>query len=531
MSRLRRTAGDDGFSLVEILVSITIFGVAATAVLPLLLAGIRGGTHAKLTTQAKNIAQERMELIRNLPFYIAQQNGDYRDVLDVYFRDLRSPGTVTASDPCVSRRYLAATTSYQCTLPATTIGGARFNQVVESKFISASGAVVAPRADYDSQVVNRDAPASNLLEAVITTTWTQGGTSRDFVLRSRVANTATDAPLVTSKISGSAVKVTSTTTDGSVLQFEGGLLSAEGSKATASSANASAVGAYGSLSSGATVKGAEVTLSAPPDQLVTLPVSGAERVLGTDCSLLCFGDSKIKGAGSAKVSNQVPQVGIDGVTNTLEAQLSRSGGFGERGFSYSNTDVATAGVALPLVNALPLVSAGTGTTGSIASSWGSLDATPNGTTSVTAKVSASSRPIQLFRTAAAPDGLVQLELTSAALTCVDGAGRGVSASWGAKVRVHTSSGYVEYAVAPGGTALPDPGLITTSTGLPLSRYVTSWSGLTSSTSSVAQTATAGVSANIPAVLNVLTAPTRSGDAQSVLNVSLGSLSCEAEDNQ
>lgn len=530
MSRLRRARGEEGFSLVEILVSIAIFAIAATAVLPLLLAGIHGGTHAKLTTQAKNIAQERMELIRNLPYYIAQQNGDYRDVLDVYFRDLDDPGTVGSGDPCTSRRYVAASTSYRCVLPSTIIGGATFEQVVETSFINSTGSAVAPRATYDSQVINLDAPASNLLDIAITTTWTQGTESRDFVLRSRIANTATDEPLIISKISGSAVKVTSTTADGAVLQFEGGLLSAEGSKSTASSASASAVGGYGNLSSGATVKGAELSLSAPPDDVVTLPISGLEQVLGSDCSLLCFGDTKIKGVGSAKVSNEVPQVGIDGMTDYVEAQLSRSGGFGERGFSYSNTDLASASVALPLVDALPLVSAGTGT-GPVASTRGSLDASPDGTTSVTAEVSSSSQAVQLFRTAAAPEGLLQLTLTSASLTCVDGANRGVTATWSAEVRVHTSGGYVPWTVSPGGTPLPDPGSITTSTGQPLSTYVSSWSGLTAAASSVAETATAGVSGSIPSVLNVLTAPTRFGDAASVLNVSLGSLSCAAEDNQ
>ena len=529
MSRLRRTAGEDGFSLVEILVSITIFGIAATAVLPLLLAGIRGGTHAKLTTQAKNIGQERLELMRNLPYYVAQQNGDYRDVLDIYYRDLANPGTVASGDPCSSRRYESATLSYVCAVPATTIGGAVFNQTVRSTFVNSAGAAVAPRAGYNSQATSADAPASNLLDVVITTTWTQGGESRDFVLRSRIANTASETPLITSKARASAVKVSSTTADGAVLQLEAGIFSADGSKSTASSASATAVGAYGSLSSGTDVKGAEVSLSAPPDDVVSTPVSVSAAVLGTDCTFLCFGDTKVRGVGSAKVSNRVPQVGIDGATTGLTAELARTGSSGDRGFDFNNTDLAFAGAALG-VSALPLVSAG-GSGSSIASATGSLDAASTGSTSVTSKVSAASQTVQLFRTSSAPDGVVQLQLTSSSLTCVDGASRGVSASWEAEVRVHRATGYETYVVKPGGASLPSPSTIITSTGFSLDKYISSWSGLVGAASSVAQTATAGVSGDIPSVVTVLTQPTRFGDPQSVINVTLGSLSCAAEDNQ
>jgi type II secretory pathway pseudopilin PulG len=516
--------------LAEILVAITIFGIAATAVLPLLLSGIRGGTHAKLTTQAKNLAQERLELMRNLPYYIAQQNGDYRDVLDVYFRDLANPGTVGTGDPCIARRYLSSTTSYICQLPSAVIGSATFDQVVESTFINAAGAVVTPRSGYNSQIINRDAPASSLLSVVITTRWTQGAQSRAFVLRSRIANSASDAPLITSKINGTAVKVTSTTSSGDVLQFEAGLLSADGAKSTASSANAAAVGAIASLSSGSSAKGAEVNLSAPPDDAVSPLPSASGKVLGLDCSSACFGETSIRGAAKATVSSGVPQVGIDGSTTSLGAELARSDGVGQRGFDYNNADLPTVTAALG-IGALPLVSAGTGSTGPVMGTRGSVTAVDSGSTSVTSKVSTTTQAVELFPTSAAPSGLVRLSLTAASLACVDGSGRGVTASWRGEVSVHTSSGYTTYVIEPGAAALPEPATITTSTGFPLSKYVASWSGLVASTTSVAETGTPGVSGSIPSVITLLTAPTRSSDPTSVISVTVGSLSCVAEDNQ
>lgn len=530
MSRLRKSAAEDGFSLVEILVAIMIFGVVAAAVLPLLLAGIRGGTHAKLTTQAKNIAQERLELMRNLPYHLAQQNGDYRDVLDIYYRDLVASGTVGIGDPCVVRGYVAATASYRCQLADSTVGSGTFSQVVETSFIDAAGSLVTPRSTYDSQAPNLDAPASSLLSIAITTTWTHGTETRDFVLRSRVVNSATDAPLITSKLRASAVKVSSSLSNGDVVQFESGLLSGDGSKSTASSANGSAVGAYASRASGTTATGAAVNLSAPPEDVITsVPAVGPQALTG-DCSIVCFGDTDINGASAAKVSTGVPQLGVHNAVDYLESELLRTTGFGVRGFEYNNTDLTTASAALG-VSGLPLVSAGTGTAGPIAASRGSLTAVSTGATSVTATVSSSAQTLQLFKTSLAGDGLVQVKLTSASLTCVDGAGGGVTADWEALVSVHTPSGYVHYVLEPDGTGLPLPSSITTSTGFTLDKYVRSWSGLVASANSVATTSSTGVAAAIPAVISLLTAPTRSLDDTSVLNISLGSASCEAVDNQ
>jgi prepilin-type N-terminal cleavage/methylation domain-containing protein len=532
--RLRSApAGERGFSLVEILVAISIFGVVAMAILPLLLASIKGGTTAKLSTQAKNVAQERLELMRNLPFHVAQQNGDYLDVLDVYFRDLADPGVVYTGDPCTARRYVAATKSYFCKLADTAVGTTIFSQEVLTTFIDAAGATVTPRTGYKSYEVNKDAPSSNLLAVRVTTKWRQAGVDKNFVLQSRIANSATNAPLISAQFKASAVKISGATSSGDVLQLEAGVLSGDGSKSTASSASATAVGAYASLASGLTAQGASATLTAPADEVLTTLPSDSAKLLGTDCALACFGDTKLKGSASAKVSSGVPQVGVDGTTSKLEAELARSGDPADRGFSYNNTDQATAAAAVG-VSQLPLVSAGTGTAGPVARADGHLTAVQTGATSVTSRIAASSQAVELFPTSTASRGIVQIRLLSASLTCVDGAGRGVTGGWQAEVSVHTgagTTGYTTYVVQPGGTQLPAPGGITTSTGFLLSHYIDTWSGLIGSFASVTQTATVGVSATIPSVVTLLTKPTRTGDSSSAINVSVGSLSCAAEDNQ
>ena len=533
LRRLRAPKGQDGFSLVEILVSISIFGVVAAAVLPLLLAGMRGGTVARQATQAKGVAQERLEQMRNLPFYIAQQNGDYLDVLDIYFRDtVTTLATGAAGDPCAKRRYISATMSYECVAPTTMVGPSSYDQTITTRFVNAAGAVVTPKSTYRSWQSGVDSPASMLLDVVITTTWKVGTDAKSFVLRSNIANSTTGSPLITSQIRASAVKVTGATGLGDALQFEAGLLSADGSKATASSANATAVGAYASRSSGSSVRGAEMTLLAPPDDVQTLPGTLAQQELDS-CLLICFGDTKIKGEPRAIVSTGVPQVGINGATKKLSSELSATGDAARRGFSFSNTDPATAAVQLG-VSPLALVTASDADSVSspVAMSEGYLDAKGTGSTSVTASVKAAAQTVRLFRSATAPDGLIQVKLTEAALTCVDGAGAGVTADWSADVRVHVGglTGYATYTVEPGATALPAPSTITTSSGFPLSHYVQAWSGLTSSTAGVAQATPLGVMANIPAVVTILTAPTRP-DVDSAINVAVGAISCKAEDNQ
>ena len=65
-------------------------------------------------------------------------------------------------------------------------------------------------------------------------------------------------------------------------------------------------------------------------------------------------------------------------------------------------------------------------------------------------------------------------------------------------------------------------------GRTLADYISSWSSI--SVGSVNQSTTAA-KADIPAVVTLLTQPTRAGDPTSTLNVAVASLACAAEDNQ
>ena len=117
LSRLRgRPASDEGFTLAEVITALMIFGVIAAALIPMLISATRLATIAKLSTQAKQLSVERIESMRNLPYYVAFDNGQYRDILDIYFRDLQAAGALEANDPCTARAFIAASSTYRCTI-------------------------------------------------------------------------------------------------------------------------------------------------------------------------------------------------------------------------------------------------------------------------------------------------------------------------------------------------------------------------------------------------------------------------------
>jgi hypothetical protein len=182
------------------------------------------------------------------------------------------------------------------------------------------------------------------------------------------------------------------------------------------------------------------------------------------------------------------------------------------------------------------VSAEPTTSGNVAEAAGHVNAVSSGTTSVTSSVAAKTQEIQLFRTAAATQGIVKIVLTGASLQCTDaksGAAT-VTSDWDATVSVWDGAGYgtYSYQIKKGSTVtLPDElqrQSIVVGPGRTLADYVSSWDSVNPASVDQSSTSAKG---EIAAVLSILTTPTRAGDPASALNISVGSLSCLAEDNQ
>lgn len=558
-NRLRRPALDDGFGLVEIMISMTIFAIVVISTAPMLVGGLKAGRTSQLNLQGKGLAQERLELMRNLPFHVARQNGQYLDVLDIYFRDLQTTGTLAANDQCDTRSYDAASVTYSCRIDDLGADFPGFAQTIRTTFLDFERNPVTPPATYDSQVAGQDSPASTLLGVAVTTTWSQGDKTGSYTLRSQVANAQADESMIRASLQLAALTVHSTTSSGDILQFEGGLVAGEGSLTTGSTANLNVTTARAALASGATELGASLSLSAPPAKTGGSPSDGSGHLLAGTCDLICFGQTAVSGNQDVTVALGLPQIST--AASPVTASLRRTGSNTYRGFSYGNVALTSADPDLRLQPGSRMLSAGLGSTAEVLNSAGYVNAAGSGATAVTASGRSRLPILQLFPTDFAPNGVVQVTLDDASITCSSGGGSGaVTPTWSATVRYWQQSGvdattgrptggYVEHVVQPGGAALPDPettrvviadldndgsadGVETAD--LTLSRWVHAWSGLSNPADAITSTGVRSTG-KVSAVVSVLTKPTRvvSGvpDGTSALNVSVGTLSCHAEDNR
>lgn len=527
----RRAAADDGFGLVEIMIAMIIFGIVAAATTPLLIGGLKAGRTSQLNLQAKAVGQERLERMRNLPFHLARQNGQYLDVLDIYHRDLSATGALASGDTCSARTYDAATHSYSCTIASLGTIYRLFSQVVTTQLLRADRTVVVPVSSYNSQTSGFDAPPSNLLGVTVKTSWSQSGKPHSFTVRSQIANAQADPNTITAAVRASALDITGNLANGDILQFEGGLISSEGAVTTGSTASLSAVSARAGLGSGASAQGAALSLTAPPAAVGGSPVDGSGHYLdGSTCTYACFGQTSVAGDQNVTVTSGQPKVSLSG--DPVTTNLRRTGSNAFRGFTYNNATPATTDPALGLTG--PMVSAGLGSTSDVLRGAGYLDATGTGASAVTAGGEVGLTVLELFPTSFAPQGVVQVSLSSASVTCQSGGGTAsATGTWSGVVRYWSSAvgvggGYVELPLAPGAAALPAPAGVLVQPGVALSTWIRTWTALTDAAVVNESLGRQGKGAVKP-VLSLLTAQTRVGDLTSPVNIAVGSLSCVAED--
>jgi type II secretory pathway pseudopilin PulG len=528
----RRVQSDEGLGLIEVIISMVIFGLAITATTPMLLGGLQASRTAQLNTKARALGQERLEKMRNLPYHVAFQNGRYIDVLDIYFRDLQAstgPDPSFAADPCDRRTYAAGV--YSC-LIKNKIGVPYkgFSQLVEVRFLTETRTLVTPRSTYTSQSAGNDMPVSNLLGVNVTTSWASAGKSHSYRLQSHIVNALPGTTSLEANLKVTPVSITSDMVGGDLAQLQAGLLSMAGDVATGSNATISAVTAMAGLASGQTIYGARETRSAPPSQGALNPSDSNGYSLGTSCATLCFGQTAITGDDTVRVLVGDPMVAS--ASNPVTVGLRRTGSNQYKGFSFSNAD-STNGLDPALRLQGPFVSAGSGNTTDVVVSQGYLDTSGTGATSTVESGSFRMPMLQLFPTSFAPDGLVQIQVDSASLTCQSGSGSSsVTAAWQVRVRWYNSSTgqYVEYQLRPGSAALPDPStlVVDPTSGATLGTWIASWSGLTS-TAGISQGTGARAVGTVPSLVSIITAPTRTGSPSSAINLAVGAMACLALD--
>lgn len=186
---LHRKRAEGGFTLVETLAALVVFGIVTLGVVPLLSGAVRGASLSRSITVGKNLALDSMERIRGLPYFIAYGAQNKRvDVLDLYYPTYTA-ATGLYRTTCTS----ATTTTPAC--PKQLPSG--YTITYEARFVTPSAgdvspqtySVVVPSTDYAwNSLAAKDLPPTRLLEMTINVTWTNTGRSRSFRLRTLIGD-------------------------------------------------------------------------------------------------------------------------------------------------------------------------------------------------------------------------------------------------------------------------------------------------------------------------------------------------------
>lgn len=572
-----RSPADDGFTLLEVLVSLGVLTVVMVALLPQLIVGIQATGTARLVSQAKGVAQGQLERMRNLPYSIAPAAGDYVDLLDYHYRDLTAPaspaqctGTAGWTLPTASWSGYVAPGGARCSYePATGAfyrsvvtqpagsGIGAFTLVVDTQFLSQATPPVSltPAGGFDTQVAGRDQPASAQVGATVTVFYDSRGSVKPVSTYTQITRRTPAADRVRVESTARAVDVGSVTSAGVPLTLSAGVLDLRGSLAYGSTVGASLASASAQLATGEQGGGADADLSAPPTQSGA-PTSSAPDGLPTyGCAYACWGSTRVA-APAVSADQGLPNAG----TATSPAQALVTDATSNDGLTFGNAADAgnyLASLALrpalvrldpsasPVPSGLAGCAPGTGGTpahvvadGFLRTTSTSDASTPGGR--VESCSVARATPIQLFPTDFAPDGVVRVELQRASASCVvQGSPQTAAASYDyrAVVSAYDGAGYVELATITPGQTTDGLGAVdltmAVGDGRTLGDYISSWSGLTASR--VVTRQEPGVAeVKLPGVVTIATKPVRTDgtgatDPASAVSLTVGALECLAED--
>ncbi|CAN5426356.1 hypothetical protein BH09ACT10_BH09ACT10_10410 [soil metagenome] len=568
---------DDGFSLIEVIVALGILMLLVAVLLPQLVVGIRSSSTARLVTQAKGVMQAEVEAMRNLPYHVSYEAGDFRDVLDFYFKDLSAPATAPVcmtgskfAPPQNSWEGYVAVGGTRCSyepeegafyrsvrqIPAAE-GISAFTLVVSTQFLSGSTPPVAvtPPTGYNTQSSTGGTPASAQIGVTASALYTNRATLRPTTMSTQIARQPPITTRVRAEAVVNAIEAGSVTSTGVPVSLSAGQLSLTGSLTHASNVIATLASAAGGLATGEKARGASATLSAPPStgSSVLLGDAGSLGVAG--CDYACWGSTRAD-VPAVSAAGGLPSAGSSSApAQSLLTTASNNGlSFGNSALASYRPELA---LLTPLVRLDPnAVTAASGVTAACAlgtsgtasyvtaSGFVKTTATDAATdpTSVESCAVARTSTLSLFPTTFAPRGVILIELRRAAARCrVTGASHtpSVSRDYEAVVQYWNGTTYQTAAtITPSTTTDPlqsiDLATATTGDGKFLADYISSWSGLAVG-EVTASTATGAAQVTVPGVVTLVTQPVRThdtiltGDPASVVSLAVGAVSCSAVD--
>jgi prepilin-type N-terminal cleavage/methylation domain-containing protein len=563
----RRTNAEGGFSLIEVLVAITLLGLMGAAIVPLLVTGLRASVVAKLDTGAKNLSQQRFELMRNLPFRLGYATSPTAvDLLDSYFPNLAppvggisTPGYVTTQ---ARRTGEPAAGPFYRSKFVQTVGTTQYTEYVATQFLTPATTpkvAVTPPPTYtttpDATLGQSDKAPSTLVGVTVVTEWVYGTKSKRLTVFSEISDVAPGAPLVTLQARGTALRISSTVglgVDQTDLLLETGVVNIDGGLSAGATAATTATGGFASSTLGSRINGASLSKSAPPDSAASSLNNTNSYDLDWQGDLVArIPRTQVDGV-AAKTAGGEPIIG----TAAVPVRATSFGSTDLRFTNMPNIDNTKFGfnpgsnyIARQPANASTQQAQSTAYAGSIG---GTSHSTAVGLT-------ASTSIVDVLQTNFAPDGIIQMELLSSSLTCSsNGVSASASPAYSARIRFRTYtfdpllpllgtynwSGWTTLnstqATDPlaGVNLIPGPGGVAVGYHNGqiryLGEYVQGVSSLTASGLTAANVVSPDgnrMEARPSALVSVSTVPLRAGEDLSSVSVGLGVLSCVAEDNR
>lgn len=340
---------DAGFSLVEVVVAVGIVAVLVVATLPALLGGMKAGDAARRLTQAKSIALGEMERMRNLPFWVARNAGEFIDVLDRYYTDRTPPSAPPACGsvdawiaPAAGARGYVANDAPRCAWEppgaffrsvrtgSTATGDDGFVVVVDLQFLTDTSPPVPvdPPADWTTQTVNRDRPPAQQVGATVTVFPAERTVRTPVQTHTQISRHEQAVTRIRASVDAAALQVgTSVSTAGeeTPLTVSAGVLTLGSSTTYASSVDAVLSGVSAGLGTGQQARGATRSASAPPAVTATAVDLSSGGLDDGTCHLVCWGGTRVSEM-PVSAAGGLPNAGSPGAPLTAMLKEPSSGG-------------------------------------------------------------------------------------------------------------------------------------------------------------------------------------------------------------
>lgn len=582
---LRQT--DEGFSIIEVLAAFSVLAIVTIGTVPLFISGLRASLVAKMDTQAKNLAQERLDIMRNLPFHLELTDQaeapvpanctppsrtdprtggsvvcSYRDLMDTYYRSATAATSVTTGGyVAVGAARIAdepANAFYRFVIDPVPGFDNRFRQVVATQFLDVNRVAAAPAADYNTQVVAKDFPKTRLVGVTIITTWRAGQIGKKFVNFTQMSESRVPPSAVVLQSRTIALRITGNIDLTRQLKMEVGSANADGAISAGGSGATQINGAVAEVfppftpPSASRIDGASESAAAPPTTVKADAGAGPQTLADGGVTIAQISNTKVRNV-AVTISADQPIVGngTPGAPplNPALARLTGSGPSPRLGF-HNLPDAAPLSPMPQIRTDLMMVRMDeTSSDDSKTLIEGSTYARSVGGSShkAIAGSGAFTGVLKIAPTIFAPEGVVQVELSEASLTCeAGGATSSAIVDFTATIKVWTfdpvtglPKGYTTIrTVTEGQLVSPlDAATLATQVGrdallqpIFLSQYIASWGSPTGPAATAGSTSDA-VQRAINGIVTISTKPVRLSDPDSNIGITLGILSCQTEDHR